>query len=313
MNERKAGPTASVGPAAVASAVPPHLVTYAYLGFAIVAWGSNWPLLKLAVADAPPITFTAIRLLSSAAVIAILLAVWRQPLLPRRGERLLLGLSGFLQIGAILGLNMLGLQFLPPGRAAILTFTMPLWTIPFGIWLLREHPGRLKLAGGGIGLLGLVLFFNPALVDWHDRDQLLGNGINLLSGACWALGAVIYRRRRWQTAFWTQTFWQILMSGLPLVPAVALFEVGRPIHWTGILVFAWAFTAFLGTGIGYWCWARVLTALPATTAGQFTMLVPVIAFCYSAGFFGEQVTLQVLASVALIFAGVILTLRAQRR
>ena len=43
------------------------------------------------------------------------------------------------------------------------------------------------------------------------------------------------------------------------------------------------------------------------------MLVPVIAFLLSALIFGETVTLQILLSVALILAGVLLTLRASTR
>jgi drug/metabolite transporter (DMT)-like permease len=55
----------------------------------------------------------------------------------------------------------------------------------------------------------------------------------------------------------------------------------------------------------------VLTDMPAATAGQFAMLVPVLAFCYSVAFFGEVVTKHVVASVALIVVGILLTLRGK--
>ena len=221
----------------------------------------------------------------------------------------MLAWSGFLQIGALLGANMIGLQFMQPGRAAVLTFTMPLWAVPFSIWLLREHPHPLKLLGGLVGLLGLAIFFDPTLVDWGSRYVFIGNGTILIGAICWALGAVLYRRRRWQTGFWTKTFWQILMGGAPLLPVALLFETGLPIHFTGTLVIAFAFTAFLGTGLSYWCWSKVLTAMPASTAGQFTMLVPVLAYCFSVLFFGEGITARVLTGIALIFTGILLTLR----
>src|SRR5271169_6187786 len=151
-------------------------LTVLYLDLTILLWGSNCPMLKLAVADAPPIAFTAARLLGSAAIIAILLLVWRRPLLPDRGERAMLAWSGFLQIGALLGANMIGLQFMQPGRAAVLTFTMPLWAIPLSVWLLHERPHPMKIVGGLVGFIGLAVFFDPTLVDWHDRGALLGNG-----------------------------------------------------------------------------------------------------------------------------------------
>jgi len=290
-----------------------RFLTFLYLGLTILLWGSNWPMLKLAVADAPPIAFTAARLLGSAAIIAILLLAWRRPLLPERGERAMLAWSGFLQIGALLGANMIGLQFMQPGRAAVLTFTMPLWAIPLSVWLLHERPHPMKIVGGLVGLIGLAVFFDPTLVDWRDRGALIGNGAILLGAVCWALGAVLYRRRRWRTEFWTQTFWQILMGGAPLLPVTLAFEMGLPIHFTGTLAIAWVFTALLGTAVSYWCWAKVLTDMPASTAGQFTMFVPVLAFFYSVAFFGEVVTKHVVASVALIFVGILLTVRAKVR
>ncbi|HYB08726.1 MAG TPA: DMT family transporter [Alphaproteobacteria bacterium] len=288
-----------------------HALTFLYLGFTILLWGSNWPMLKLAVAEAPPIAFTVARLLGSAAILAILLLAWRLPLLPERGERVMLAWSGFLQIGALLGANMIGLQFMQPGRAAVLTFTMPLWAIPLSVWLLHERPHPMKIVGGLVGLLGLAGFFDPAIVDWRDRGVLIGNGAILVGAFCWAAGAVLYRRRRWRTGFWTQTFWQILLGGVPLLPVSFVFEGHLPVHFTGTLFIAWAFTALLGTAVSYWCWAKVLTDMPASTAGQFTMLVPVLAFFYSVVFFGDRVTLHIAASAALIFAGILLTLRTK--
>jgi drug/metabolite transporter (DMT)-like permease len=213
-------------------------LAFFYLGLTILLWGSNWPMLKLAVADAPPIAFTAARLLGSATIVAVFLLVRRRPLLPERGERTLLAWSGFLQIGALLGANMIGLQFMPPGRAAVLTFTMSLWAIPLGAWLLHERPHPMKIVGGIVALLGLAIFFDPTLVDWRDPNALLGNGAILFGAVCWALGAVLYRRRRWRTEFWTQTFWQILMGGVPLLPIALAFETGLPIDLTGTLVIA---------------------------------------------------------------------------
>jgi len=282
---------------------------FLYLGSTVLLWGANWPMLKLAIADSPPLTFTVARLLGSAAFIAVLLLARRQPLLPERRERAALAWSGFLRIGALLGANMIGLQFMHPGRAAVLTFTMPLWAIPLSAWLLRERPHPLKVIGGLVGLVGLAIFFDPTLVDWSSRDILIGNGAILFGAICWALGAVLYRRRRWRTGFWTQTFWQISMGGVPLLPLALLFETGIAIHFTSTLVIALAFTALLGTGLSYWCWSKVLTALPASTAGQFTMFVPVLAYCFSVIFFGEIITGQVLMGVGLIFAGILLTVR----
>jgi len=285
---------------------------FLYLATIVLIWGGNWALSKIALRDAPPLTFTAVRILGAAIPIGLVLAARRVPLLPERGERWAIGWTGMLQIGLLLSANMLGLQFIPPGRAAILTYTMPIWAIPLGFWLLRDRPGRLRLAGGAIGLLGLVVFFDPRLVDWHSGAQLVGNGCALLGAMSWALGAVLYRRRRWRTGFWTQIFWQIAVSLAPVALLAVLFEQGRSIHWTAAILLILAFNWLLGTALAYWCWARVLATLPAATAGQVVMLAPVFAYVLSALFFGESVTPRALLSIALIFLGLTLTLRGSR-
>ena len=50
---------------------------------------------------------------------------------------------------------------MPPGRAIVLAYTMPLWAIPFGLVLLREVLSPGKLAGATVGFAGLVLTLRP--------------------------------------------------------------------------------------------------------------------------------------------------------
>ena len=297
----------------VSAPARPRLATLGYLGFVVLCWACNWPIMKLVLPDIGPVSFAALRLVGAAATIGLLLALKGERLLPARGEAAALAWTGFLQIGCLFTLNMLGVLFVPPGRASVLVYTMPLWATVFGIWLGRERADRGKLVGGLVGFVGLAIFFDPRLVDWRNGDVLFGNFMLLLSALGWALGAVLYRRRHWQSGFWAQVFWQLLASALPVGALALLLERGQPIHWTTVLLSAFLYTCLIGTGLAYWCWAKVLTEISAATAGQAVMLVPVIAFLLSALIFGETVTPQILLSVALILAGVLLTLRASTR
>ena len=78
-----------------------------------------------------------------------------------------------------------------------------------------------------------MLFMNPGLVDWSDWRVLLGNAMLLLAAICWALGSVLYRQRAWRSAFWAQTFWQLLVS-LPVVAAFAAAgrRSAKPVRWS---------------------------------------------------------------------------------
>src|SRR5437588_7289588 len=161
-----------------ADAPPSHMstalrpVVFVYLGVIIITWAGNWPLMKLALGQVPPLVFVLLRLIGSLALIAPALLLTRQSLLPPRGERLGLFWVGQLQVAGFLICSIIGLAIVPAGRAIVLAYTMPLWTIPIGLLLWREPLGRDQLVGAAIGFAGRFLFMNPGLVDW-DNGHIL--------------------------------------------------------------------------------------------------------------------------------------------
>jgi drug/metabolite transporter (DMT)-like permease len=296
------------------TAARPRIV-YLYLAIVVVSWAGNWPLMKLALADAPPMSFVLLRLIGTLALMAPVLLALRRPLLPLAGERLGLFVVGQLQVAGWLIFGIIGLAILPAGRAIVLAYTMPLWAIPIELWLGQglvnsERFGRLRLGGAAVGFAGLFLFMNPALVDWGDPRILGGNAMLLLAAISWALGSILYRRRVWRSTFWAQTFWQLLVSTV-VVAAIALpGALTQPIHWSPGLALILAYNWVVTTALGYFLWNNILAVMPAAVAGQVMALTPIGGFLLSAAIFGGEVTADVVASIVLIVAGIILTLRS---
>src|SRR5580704_8237696 len=268
----------------------PPRVAYLYLAVIVVTWAGNWPLMKLALDDAPPMVFVLLRLVGTVALLAPALLLLRAPLLPVPGERWGLFVVGQLQVAAFLIFSIIGLAIVPAGRAIVLAYTFSLWAIPIGYWLGVERLGRGHLVGAAVGFAGLVLFMNPGLVDWQSGQVLFGNAMLLFAAIAWALGSCLYRRRIWRSGFWAQTFWQLAVS----TPVVVL-----------VLVYNWVVT----TALGYFWWGKVLAVMPASVAGQVLALTPIGGFLLSTAMFGGAVTGDVILSIVLIVAGIILTLR----
>ncbi len=243
--------------------LPP--VAFVYLAVMIVTWAGNWPLMKLALGQVPPLVFVLLRLAGCLALIAPGLVVTKQPLLPAPGERLSLFWVGELQVAGFLICSIIGLAIVPAGRAIVLAYTMPLWAIPIGLFLWPEPLGRNQLTGTAIGFAGLILFMNPGLVDWGDRRVLAGNALLVLAAILWALGSCFYRRRAWRSPFWVQAFWQLAVSTIP-VAAIAMTEAaGNPVYWSPGLVAILAYNCVVTTALGYFLWAKVLSMMPAAT------------------------------------------------
>jgi drug/metabolite transporter (DMT)-like permease len=302
--------TAEQRVAAQAPAAP--RIVYLYLAVIVCSWAANWPLMKLALADAPPMSFVLLRLAGTLGLLLPALLLMRAPLMPRRGERLGLFLVGQLQVAGFLVASIIGLSIVPAGRAIVLAYTMPLWAIPLELWL---EPGRLRraqLLGAAIGFAGLVLFMNPGLVDWRSGRVLGGNAMLLLAAICWAAGSILYRRRSWRTPFWTQTFWQLAVSAAAIAALAAIASpemLSGRVHWSAGFAMILAYNWLVTTALGYFLWNKVLAVLPAGVAGQVTALTPIGGFLLSAAIFGGAVTADIALSLALIVAGIVLTLR----
>jgi drug/metabolite transporter (DMT)-like permease len=297
---------ASVPAAPQRAQVPP--IAYVYLAIIVVTWAANWPLMKLAIGQVPPLDFVLLRLVGSLALIAPPLIAARQPLLPLPGERLMLFWVGEMQVAGFLVCSIIGLSILPAGRAIVLGYTMPLWAIPIGLFIWPEPIGRAQLAGAAIGFAGLVLFMSPGLVDWGDPRILGGNALLLFAAILWALGSCLYRRRSFRSPFWTQTFWQLAVSVVP-VGIIVLAAAPGPVHWSPTLAAILVYNCVVTTALGYFFWGKVLAVMPAAMAGQVLTLTPVGGFALSVVMFGGALSADVLVSIVLIVAGIFVTLR----
>jgi len=306
--ERVVRPGARDGVCRWAPSLRERAAVYAYLAIIVLSWASNWPLMKLALGQAPPLMFVLLRLVGSLVLIAPALMLSGQRLLPEPGERVMLFWVGQLQVSGFLICSIIGLSILPAGRAIVLGYTMPLWAIPIGLFLWPEPISRGQLVGAAIGFAGLVLFMNPGLVDWGNPRILGGNAMLLLAAILWALGSCLYRRRAWRTPFWIQTFWQLAVSVLPVGALVSAGWESGPVMWSPWFLAIVVYNCVVTTALGYFLWAKVLSLMPAATAGQVLTVTPVGGFMLSLAIFGGTITPDVIASIGLIVAGIFVTL-----
>jgi drug/metabolite transporter (DMT)-like permease len=149
---------------------------------------------------------------------------------------------------------------------------------------------------------------NPGLVDWGNGRILAGNTLLLLAAILWAVGSCLYRHS-WRSPFWVQTFWQLAVSIAPVGAIVLAGAAAEPVHWSPGLIAILAYNCIVTTALGYFLWGKVLSVMPATTAGQVLTLTPVGGFVLSTLIFGGTVTADVMLSVVLIVGGIFVTLR----
>lgn len=270
----------------------------------VLAWGLTWPVNKAAVEMLSPLWVMALRTVLAALVLFALVAARGQLALPPRGDLpVLLSITLLHMVGFGL-LATWGLTRVPAGRSTVLAYTTPLWVTPGASLFLGERLTWRRALGVAIGLVGLLVLFNPVAIDWSDRAAVIGNGAILLAALLWAASILHIRGHRWRTTPFALVPWELLLATLILVP-VAIAAGGAPAaEWDVRLVALLLYLAVPGTALAYWAIAMASRNLPAVTTSLGSLATPVVSTIVATLWLGEPVTFSLVAAIVLITGGV---------
>lgn len=279
-------------------------VVVACLALIVLSWGTNYPLMKLALDHVSPLGFATFRIVGGAVFLGLLvLAAHHGRLLPPPEERWLLGVVGVLQYAAVLAPAGMALHWLPPGRTVTIVYTMPIWAALFDFLIMRNRLCGLQWTGISISLVGLLLFLAPGVVDWSNGGAHTGITLAFVAAASWALGAVIYGSRRWRSSLLCQAFWQLAVAGTVLCGFVALTEFPPQVQFSPKLILILLWNWLVPVSIGVWAWGRVLENMPASIASQALLCTPLVGIGLSAMLFEETLPPVFAMSALLIMLG----------
>ncbi len=270
----------------------------------VLAWGFTWVVSKLLLQYMTPIWAVAARSVAGATALLALGLALRRVAWPVKADIPVILSVGLLHMGAFAALVSLGLQYVPAGRSVVLAYTTPLWVIPAARVFLGEPIGRGRQLGLALGLLGLVVIFNPLAFDWRNREAVFGNGLVLLAALCWAANIVYVRAHRWVTPPFELAFWQALLAS-GVLAAVAWAAEGAPrVTWSPDLGWLLGYGGVFGIAVAYWAAVNVNRSLPAGVTSIGLLGVPVVGLLCSAVVLHEPLSAPLLLGMALIVAGI---------
>ena len=295
------------------SAEPDHLprrLWWVLAGLSL-AWGFNWTALKVALSEVPPWTFRSLCLGLGSAVLFAALRAGRQRLAVPRGQWGRLALLALLNITCWNMLVAFGVALIPSGRAAILAYTMPVWSVPLSIWLLGERVTPRKLAGLALGVVGLALLLGESLVSLGSAP--LGTLLVLGAALSWAFGTVLQKRYPVGMAAGPYTAWIMLLGGVPIFAGALLLEDLRALQsvtlWPALGV---AYNVFIAFAFAHWAWIKIATSVPVSIFSISMLIIPVVGVLSGMLFLGERPTWAEYAALALVL-GALLTVLAPGR
>lgn len=276
-----------------------HLVVLALL---TLVWGLNWPVLKVSVADFPPLTFRTASLWLSLPVYALVLRRQRVPLALARPDWPQVAWLALFNVASWNALMILGIPLLTSGRAAVLFYTMPIFSAILGQVVFHDRLGLRAWAGVAAAAVGVLLLLWNELA--HISGSALGVALMLAAAACWALGTQLLRRSRLVLPLLALTFWMTVCSVVLLTPIAWFMEQGRW-HLPGtVTTLGLLYNAVLAMAFAQTAWFFLARTLPPVASTLSVMMIPVIGVFTGALWLGEVLHWQDWSAMALILLAI---------
>jgi len=295
--------SASRGGTGAGDGLAVHLALFgAQAGFAV------FPVFgKLALSSLPPLVLAALRVVAA----ALLLEAYRRARgdpAPARSDRGILFLLALLGVSFNQMLFILGLALTTAVNTAVLTATIPVFTLAVAALLGRESLTVRAAAGLILAFAGALVLLDIRHFDWSSSFvrgdvMLLGNCLSY--SFYLVLGRPVMARMPPSTAVAS-----VFVFGAPLIllcaaPALARFSPGAvtPGAWASLaaIVLVCSVVPYL---LNSWALARTR----ASRVALYIFLQPLIGAAASVAVLSEPLTTRTLAAASLIFAGLGVTL-----
>lgn len=283
-----------------------------YAGVVLI-WGTTWIALKWQLGEVPIALSIAYRF-GLAALILFAWLAWKRQLARPRGRAALWVLGQGLCLFCLNFVCFLqASQTLASGLVAVVFSSATLWNALLARAIHGRRLAPQVLAGGALGLAGLLLLFWPEIeaagagslggLAWALAGTLCFSCGNLLSSALQGQGLKPVQTNAWGMLVGTLVLLgYAVLAGLPLV-----FETTW--RYTGALLYL----AIPGSVIGFTAYLTLVGRLGPERAAYSTVLFPVVALNVSAWLEGYQWTAPALTGLVLVMLGNVLVFRPPRR
>jgi drug/metabolite transporter (DMT)-like permease len=282
----------------------PPVLDFALLGCLALLWGGSYPLLKVAVAEIPPVTLIAVRV-SVAAVLLLAIALVQGERLPAGREiwaRLFL--QAFLNSYGAWTLLAWGQRQIESALGAVLNSTSPLFVFLFTLLVTRhEATGGLRLFGACLGLGGVVLIVGTDALNGLG-GQVIAQLAVLVSAALYA-GAALHGRRFFDLPPVVTAAGTMLCAAAVLVPASVLLDRPWDLAPSGKAVTAALVLGVACTGIALLLYFRLVRTLGSLGVASQSYLRAGVGVLLGVLVLGETLTPTVIAGVVAAIAGVV--------
>jgi drug/metabolite transporter (DMT)-like permease len=194
---------------------------------------------------------------------------------------------------------LVGLDYISSAQSAIVSFTMPLFTIPLAFLVLRERGSRLEVYGAVVGFAGIVVFNLPLVTG---RSTALGVGLTLADAFFWALYSVYMRKLRHRDTLQTLATASLFSFVLYSVFSLGDFSLIPSLDLAADVLFL----GLVSGALTFYLWMALIKVEKVGRLTTVIFVAPIITLVYGVATTGVIPNYITLGGVALIFLGIVM-------
>lgn len=182
-------------------------------------WGTTYAVTQFTLPDWPPVLLGALRALPAG---LLLLAI--NPSLPKKQDWKILLVLGTINIALFFGLIFVMALTLPSAISGVGMISVPVFAMLFG-WVVYKRQPSLIQGISGAALISLAWFlFDPSSITLNP----IGLIAMLSAIMCIVIGSSVTKSLGTRMHWWTVLTWQLILGGIILSIAAAIFASVNP-------------------------------------------------------------------------------------
>jgi len=272
-----------------------------------LVWGTTWPAMRIVFIELPVWQFRAVTC-GVAGVALVILGMMQAPRgwrVPRAAWPRLI-LCSFLNMTCWHVLVGFGLGLIGAGHAAIVCYTLPVWTaLLAGLFFGERITVRVFIALL-LGMAGVAILLSSDFGSLGTEP--LGFVFVLAAAVTWGGGTLVFKNYTWTTNMSALAGWQLLVGLAPIAVIAAITEPFVLHQASNQAILAGLYVVVIGMIAGYALWFRVVFSMPATIASIGALMIPVIGVGSAAIMLDEPFGIREILALLFVLSAIALVI-----
>lgn len=219
---------------------------------------------------------------------------------------------GLFQTTGMFGFMLYGMKFVTAGKAAVLLYTMSLWTSLLAHFYLKEKLSALRWLGIISGIIGVLCILGWDTLVNQNAKILFGEFLIIMGAVSWAIANIWDKKRMMNEDTYMVNGLQMLIGTVGLALIAFPTEGLGHVRWTWVSISILIFTGIVASSIDFTLWFYLLRKLDTFTVAFSVMLVPVFGLFLDWLQLGSKLDTGIIIGGGFILIGIYLETKHQK-